>query len=117
MEDIYQVLMAISEPGTEWEADAQPAEGVPALRLLRVKEEAVRNTGRERIWLQPGPKGIQYFRPVGMQSMWNGDVSLHFHSAQQGGQFPANTSGRAIPTHTSRLDTFRCPSDALLMSI
>ena len=66
------MLRTITEHGTERELDAHPRvvaeeHEVPAPRLLRVNEDAVRNTGRERIWLQSGPKGIHYFHPVGMR--------------------------------------------------
>ena len=55
----YPMLMA--EHGTEWEPDAHPwvpVECVSAPWLLRVNQEAVRNTGKQRRWLQSGPKGI-----------------------------------------------------------
>ena len=56
--DVYPMLMAITEHSMEWEPDSHPwmpVERVSAPWLL-MNQEAVRNTERERIWLQPEPK-------------------------------------------------------------
>ena len=91
------MLMAVTDQGTQLERDRQPSLDVCQVSvsswLLRRNEEAVRNRGMAAA----ETKGYSVIHPMGMPSVWNGDVYVRVPEAQQGSQLPANPSGPASP--------------------
>ena len=106
--DVYPMLMAITEHSMEWEPDAHPwmpVERVSAPWLLMMNQEAVRNTERERIWLQPESKvfniSIQWERDQCGMEMF---IFIPQGPARE--VAPGLSIFLSLPMHSSRLDPF-----------